>query len=177
MDANFLETNPAPVKAALALHGPDPERAPAAARAGQRQQPCWPSARALRQPGSRLLKDQVCLSGGAASRDRALRHRRAGGRRSQGLALVSIAQGRAQRGAVRAAERGPDGTLARQRVGQGRHSARLPARPDQPAATGGPFPFYDKDTYPSAPHRSRGRHPHRSRGARPSGTAATSRRA
>ena len=52
-------------------------------------------------------------------------------------------------GAVRAAERGADGTLARQRVGQGRNPARLPARPrhsrPQPAA---PFPFYDKDTYP-----------------------------
>ena len=50
---------------------------------------------------------------------------------------------------MRAAERGADGTLARQRLGQGRHPARLPARADRAARPpADPFPFYDKDTYP-----------------------------
>ncbi|MGN6392315.1 MAG: 2,3,4,5-tetrahydropyridine-2,6-dicarboxylate N-succinyltransferase [Gemmatimonadales bacterium] len=51
-------------------------------------------------------------------------------------------------GAVRAAERGPDGTWranawVKAGILLGFRLGRI-----EPAATGGPFPFYDKDTYP-----------------------------
>ena len=80
-------------------------------------------------------------------------------------------------GTVRAAERGADGrwranAWVKAGILLGFRLGRV-----QPAATGGPFPFYDKDTYPLRPASHRGRRPHRPRRLGRSATAATSRRA
>ena len=80
---------------------------------------------------------------------RAICHRRAAGRgsRRRASAFEALKDG-LNAASVRAAERGPDGSLAGQCLGQAGHPAGVPARADRPAATGGPFPFFDKDTYP-----------------------------
>ncbi len=63
-------------------------------------------------------------------------------------------------GTVRAAERGATAVWTRQRLGQGRASCSASGSGKlAPAATGGPFPFFDKDTYPLRTRRPRGRHP------------------
>ena len=107
MDANFLETNPSPVKAALAADGPDPRRAPAAAGAGQRSATREAlRARARRRPVShvrdattrRSSAELGRFAGPVAPEDEAAA-------RAAFVALKAALNA----GTVRAAERGPDG--------------------------------------------------------------------
>ena len=135
IDANFVETNPAPVKAALALMGRITGHAPAAAGSGDRGDPRAASRRAPGRWGLECLRqrpERGCPATrlpGTPGGSRALRRRRsAPEKRSRALEAFRALKTRLNRGEVRAADRGPDGVVARECMGQERDPARVPDR-------------------------------------------------
>ena len=100
MDANFLETNPSPVKAGLAA-GQDPGRAAAAAGPGRSHHRA--------RSGARSGRGRPLIRGRAPGRARAVPARGDPGRGAGRAGGVLELKAALNAGTVRAAERGPDG--------------------------------------------------------------------
>ena len=159
MDANFLETNPSPVKAGAGADGQDPRRAPAAAGAGgsRHARRAQDRARGGGRPCPLKRRER-------SGRSRAV-HRRRVARGEEPAARVAFIALKAalNAGKVRAAERGADGVWRANAWVKAGILLGFRLGSIEPAAPAGPFPFYDKDTYPLRRVALGRRRPHRAR--------------
>ena len=166
MTINFVESNPIPVKAAMAAMGLLRGGLPAAdgAAVGRRR-----SEKIRARPGDLEL---VLAAAPVDAGDRACArpHRGAGRRHGAGadrdearaVVRASCARRCRRHGARRRARCVDADRLARQHLGQAGHPARVPVRrPGRRVRGPRPLPFYDKDTLPLQRLGARGRRPHR----------------